>query len=176
MNIIRRIFALSILMILGFSALLAAAMTFMVENPDSHYLWPYFLGFGLLTGPGSLWAIIYYNQQFKQLAKKEALSKSERILGQWQQEDGQEVLLTLDALFLGKSHYPFWASYERLLQIEVVEDQPTLRFQLEVGFNSQKKHYRDIYIDVPQDLLAQRQTWAQDIQTASAHGHSCDIK
>jgi len=176
MNIIRRIFALSILMILGFSALLAAAMTFMVDNPDSHYLWPYFLGFGLLTGPGSLWAIIYYNQQFKQLAKKEALTKKDRILAQWQKEDGKEVLLTLDALFIGPSHYPFWAHYERLLQIEVLEDKAALRFQLEVGFNSQKKHYRSIYLDVPEELLAQRQAWAADIQAASAHGHSCDIK
>jgi membrane-bound ClpP family serine protease len=101
MNIYIKIFLWSIVMILGFSALLMSVMVFSIGRADGVVFAWVTLCIGIVFGPLSLFKIVSLNNQFKREALEELLKHPEKILLRFTNEKGKEVIISEDELFVG---------------------------------------------------------------------------
>ncbi len=115
MQALLKMIIVSTLMTIGFGLLFCGIILWSIGREADQVLAITFLTIGLIFGPCGLYLIIRMNRQFQETALKKALAQPEKILLRFPSEDGKkEIVITQDALFIGRSHIPFKAFYGEL--------------------------------------------------------------
>ena len=162
MNILLKMLGLSILMILGFAGILIGSMLLCIGRTDDFILGRITLVGGIIAGPFSLYGMIKLNKLFQEKELKMVLEQPEQILFRFtHNDDKKEVIIARQALFIGKSHYPFNSFYEKLVALQQEGNELIFEFKA----NGVTQNYtKTKKIEVPLTLTEQTRIWVEDMQ------------
>ncbi len=153
---------LAMLMIVGFSMVFIGGMiTFAGEHtlPGVGLL-----VVGLVSGLGCLRGLIRLNRAFQDQHLEEVLADPQQIRARWQDTRG-EVILAPRGVFIGRSYYPFAASYQSLDEFSF----DTHTGRLFVAFNSiapSPNQRPSLTLEVPGDSRDAVHAFADELREA----------
>lgn len=161
-----KLILLAIVMILGFSAVFIGGMVIFV----SEALVPGIglLVIGLVVGVGSLRVLLRLNRAFQDEHLEAVLADPQQIRARWQDRRG-EVILAPRGVFIGRSYYPFAASYQRLAELSFDVETG----QLFVAFDSiapPPNHRPTLTLEVPADRRGSVAAFADALRRGRAPG------
>lgn len=162
MHDILKILGLSVLMILGFSGILIGCILLSIGRADDFMAALIALAGGIIVGPLCLYGIIKLNTQFQEKALETVLENPEQIVFRFPYtDDKKEVIITNQALFIGKRQHPFRSFYENLVALR--QEGQTIIFDFEVT-DGDSGVTRSRKIAVPTQLVAETKIWVETIQ------------
>lgn len=143
---IGRMILLAIALVLGLSAVLVGSIVIAVEGEVA--IGAAVIGLGVVVAAGCLGALVRLNRKVQADALAAVLADPGQIVARWASAAG-EVILARGGLFIGASHHPFAAGYQRLVSASLEGRELALEFEI-VGAESTVRRG----VTVPESAIA----------------------